>query len=175
MTIPNVPYTFTPGTTIYSAQVNADFASVVANAAPSAGVTTNSNAAAGQVGEYIQSDVPVGTPVSLTSTDAANVTSISLTAGDWDVVGNVLSIPGSGTTTSIFTIWIDTVTTDASPTEVNGLVYCPPGTANLVTGGTTGVVRMSLATTTTVYLEVNATFAVSTLKAYGLLRARRVR
>jgi hypothetical protein len=40
---------------------------------------------------------------------------------------------------------------------------------------TTPVVRLSLAATTTVYLVSRATFTVSTLKAYGTIRARRVR
>ena len=48
------------------------------------GVTSASNAAAGSVGEIISALVAVGSPVSLVNATAKNVTSISLTAGDWD-------------------------------------------------------------------------------------------
>jgi len=63
------------------------------------GTTTNDNAAAGQVGEYVSSTITGGASVALTPGVATNITSISLTAGDWDV-----SIMGyfTGTPTTIF-------------------------------------------------------------------------
>jgi hypothetical protein len=54
---------------------------------PLVGVTDGSNAAAGQVGEVIASNNTAG--VTLVSTTPANVTSITLPAGDWDVYGEV--------------------------------------------------------------------------------------
>src|SRR5216684_1358028 len=53
------------------------------------GTATNDNAAAGKVGEYISSTIATGSSVTLTTNTTANVTSISLTAGDWDVTGAV--------------------------------------------------------------------------------------
>lgn len=50
------------------------------------GVTNGSNAAAGSVGEYVTAS-PTG--ISLTTGTTINLTSISLTAGDWDVSGAV--------------------------------------------------------------------------------------
>ncbi|MGF6309478.1 hypothetical protein ABIB82_003924 [Bradyrhizobium sp. i1.8.4] len=50
---------------------------------------TNNNASAGNVGEFISSNVASGSAVALTTGTAADVTSISLTAGDWDVEGMV--------------------------------------------------------------------------------------
>jgi predicted nucleic acid-binding protein len=50
---------------------------------------TNDSAAAGKVGEFITSNIVVGSAVALTTGTAANVTSVSLTAGDWDVCGEV--------------------------------------------------------------------------------------
>jgi len=46
------------------------------------GTTTNNNAQAGSVGEYIESVIASGSSVSLTTSVMVNMTSISLTAGD---------------------------------------------------------------------------------------------
>ena len=73
------------------------------------GVTTNSNATTGYVGEYISSQVAVASAVALTTATPANVTSISLTAGDWDVDG-VIDLNLSGATTTDWTSGISTTT-----------------------------------------------------------------
>src|SRR4029077_4886616 len=49
------------------------------------GTATNDNATAGNVGEYIESVIPAGAAIAITSATNTNLTSISLTAGDWDV------------------------------------------------------------------------------------------
>src|SRR5262249_14262350 len=46
---------------------------------------TNDSASAGNLGEYVSSTIPSGSAVSLTTNTQANVTSIPLTAGDWDI------------------------------------------------------------------------------------------
>lgn len=61
------------------------------------GTTTNNSAAMLSVGEYIQSLIAIGAPISLTNNTAANVTFISLSSGDWDVEGN-LNLSGTGVT-----------------------------------------------------------------------------
>ena len=53
------------------------------------GTSTNNNAAAGQIGEFVTSTVAIGAAVALTTGVTANVTSIPLTGGDWDVSGVV--------------------------------------------------------------------------------------
>jgi hypothetical protein len=58
------------------------------------GTATNDSAQAGSVGEFINN---TATGVSMTSTIVANVTSISLTAGDWDVWGSLVFAPAGGT------------------------------------------------------------------------------
>ncbi len=63
------------------------------------GVGNNSNAAAGEVGEYILSNIH-GTGPGLPDGTVVDITSISLTAGDWDVSGNVVT---SGTTAGTIT------------------------------------------------------------------------
>lgn len=140
------------------------------------GSVTNDSAAAGQIGEYISSSVLAGSAVALTTATAANVASISLTAGDWDVRGLVAySNPGS-TTTTVLIAAINT-TSATLPTIGAENNYARVDNAATVTASAinVGPMRISLASTTTVYLVGFAAFAVSTLGAYGFIGARRVR
>lgn len=151
------------------------------------GTTTSDNAQAGSVGEYICAQVtnggsPTGcqtnssTPVSLTSTITANVTSISLTAGDWNVWGNVITLP-SGTTTQSSLFTGISLVSGVFPTQpANGayIVGYYPALGNTL-AQTSGETRISISATTTVYLVVNATFAISTEGGYGFIGARRLR
>src|SRR6266436_3159933 len=66
------------------------------------GTVTNDNAAAGSVGEYVESNIAFASATSLTSNTAKTITSISLTAGDWDVSGSVgFSAAGSASITFV--------------------------------------------------------------------------
>jgi hypothetical protein len=141
------------------------------------GTTTNDNAAAGMVGEYVESVVDEASAISLTSTTQINVTSISLTAGDWDVSCNMQF----------------TCTATTNITELRGSVSLVSDTLDLTRGrvfdiktaphtvistrhGLAGpTLRFSLASTTTIYLVAVANFTVSTMVAYGIISARRVR
>lgn len=141
------------------------------------GTATNNNAPAGSVGEYVSSNVPFGSAVALTSTVKADITSISLTAGDWDVSATVGILPAGSTTTSAITSAISTtsVTFPASPGAggyMSAGFASAAGVGNVLPIGTT---RLSLASTTTVYLVAQSTFAVSTSAAYGFIGARRAR
>ena len=139
------------------------------------GTTTNNSANAGSIGEYISSTV-ASSGVSLTTTVFANITSISLTAGDWDVSG-VVAITNPGTTTYSY-INYGTSTTSATNGTLGqmGSLTTPSNIAATV-DFTTPIpeTRLSLASTTTVYLVTRASFAVSTSSAYGVIRARRIR
>jgi len=143
-----------------------------------AGTATNDNASAGNVGQLISSNVVSGSAVTMTSGTPANITSISLTAGDWDVQGACTSQPAGSTTTSVAicsisttSATLNTVVSDSSGFAVNNTSESAGGGVTLVTD----TARFSLSATTTVFLVSQYTFAVSTLGAYGKLRARRVR
>lgn len=141
------------------------------------GTTTNDNAAAGSVGEYISSSVAAGSAVSLTNNAVANVTSISLTAGDWELSGNVVTNPAGSTVTTILAGWISTVSATL-PTFPNGGAYTQTmvsATAGSVGAAPITTTRLSLASTTTVYLSLVAAFSAGTLGGYGFIGARRVR
>jgi len=83
-----VPYVFTPGTVISSAQMNANFAAVGGGGT---GVTDGSNAAAGQIGEYLESanSSAVYLTTSMTTGSMGSLASLSLTAGDWECGCNI--------------------------------------------------------------------------------------
>jgi len=144
---------------------------------------TNDSAAAGEIGELITATVAVGSPVSETTATPVNVTSISLTAGDWDVsavVDRVLT----GTTASIYGAGLGTTTNTVLGQAGGGGVGTDSYVTQSVTFGTTITgtyctsippVRVSLASTTTIYLVAADTFSAGTVGLYGTLRARRVR
>jgi len=138
------------------------------------GTTTNNSATAGYVGEVISSNVLVGSAVALTTNVVANVTSILLTAGDWDVNGWVGFRAGGATTITYLrtSISITSATTNSAwQSNMEAAI-----TANSVDPALQlGPYQQLLSGTTTVYLTANAGFAVSTLSAFGQLRARRVR
>jgi Repeat of unknown function (DUF5907) len=141
------------------------------------GTTTNDNAAAGQVGEYIQSAVLQASAVNCPSGSTINVTSISLTAGDWDVSGNVNFI-GAGSITFGYTIAAIATTSASLPDQS---LWCITGPSS-ITGSTdlgcaAPTQRFSLSSTTTVYLLGSCAFAGagSSAGGCGLIRARRAR
>lgn len=138
------------------------------------GSATNDNAVAGNMGEAVQSLIATGSAVSLTTATAANVTSISLTAGDWDVYGIVNYTETTSTVTarsaSISTTSA-TLATDGSEGN-NGVQSTVTSEVNSITPMS---VRISISGTTTVYLVAKATFSAGTAAAYGGIRARRIR
>lgn len=139
------------------------------------GTSTNDAAAAGKVGEVISSTVAVSA-VSLSTGTPANITSISLTAGDWDVYGLIDFHPNVLTTASYLQGGIsqtsatlgaqDTIASDpfaiAAGLGIDPGLVAPPQ-------------RISVSTTTVVYLVAKAGFATNTLTGGGTLWARRAR
>lgn len=157
--------------------------SVVLNNNPNLiGTSTNDNAAAGSIGEFVSSIVPIGSAVALTSGIVANVTSISLTAGDWDVWGEVF-FTGNTSTSYGLPLGAISLTSATLPTlpAVNSSSIRMVASGSLTPGanGTPQLplapARILIASTTTVYLITSVSFTVSTFSAYGKICARRVR
>lgn len=143
------------------------------------GTATNDNASAGMIGEYIESEVVTGSAVSLTTGTAANITSISLTAGDWDVIG-IGQYKGGGTTQVAYAVTSISSTsatlnnaTDRQATYYGANATIFGGVANFTV--TAGRARISLSATTTIYLVTQCGFSTSTMSAYGKISARRAR
>lgn len=142
------------------------------------GTTTNDSAAAGIIGEYISSSVANST-VSMNSGINYDLTSISLTAGDWDVEGNIAIAVGAGATVSVFRGWIST-TSATFPTPPNSgamfdLVFGSAVMANPTQAMPVGKIRLSLSGTTTVYLSSRTSSSGGTVTGGGFIGARRVR
>lgn len=133
----------------------------------------------GKMGEYISAEVSSGSAVSLTSSTAKNVTSISLTPGDWDVWVNCI-FTGNALTT-ITALYSEISLVSNTEDQSNGRVTFNPfaGTPTLFAilpwTVNVGPCRLSLGTTTTVYMIAVAAFSVSTCSAYGIIQARRRR
>lgn len=142
------------------------------------GVTTNSNASAGNVGEYINAELVAASRVSMTASVAKTITSISLTAGDWDVDGAVFFFPAATTTVNNYISNISLTNNTLDQTILSRWKKVTFG-AGIVTGQDQFTVsthsRVSLASTTTVYLIGYTVFGTSTMEAYGSIEARRIR
>ncbi len=177
-----------PSSVVQNNQVNTGGASMTLNMTSSGaitpsqtngivGTTTNNNVNAGGVGEYVQSVLATGSSVTLATGVTSNVTSISLTAGDWDVTGAVDFTFGA---TTSYTNLIGSVSSTSATIGAQDSKFDFETPAAVPTAGADAtfpvpVVRFSLSGTTTVFLVAQGTFTVSTLKAYGTIRARRVR
>lgn len=139
------------------------------NQANLVGVTTNSNAAAGSVGEIIDSSV---TGADITNS-AANLTSIALTAGDWDVSA-VVDSDASGVN-AYGQMGISQTSGTITGAQGKDTIFFTFNTVPQVGTGVIPKLRVSLAGNATVYLVGYVGTATITGRANFYLCARRVR
>lgn len=141
------------------------------------GTTTNDSAAAGYVGERVSSfQTAVNFP---TTAEYGDLTSISLTAGDWDVTGHGTASANSGTWTSA-RLGISTTAGNDGTGLTQGDTYsvglwASSSTTPLTVPLAIPMVRMSLTATTTVYLKYRAAYTAGNPNMNGRITARRVR
>lgn len=136
-----------------------------------AGTDTNDDAAAGYIGEYVESIVSNASAVSNLSGAVTNITSISLTAGDWDVFGRMTFVSIAPITTIYGGVSTVSATLDGDDYFILRFAF----TASATQGAVVPSKRISLAATTTVYIIGAAEFASGTCKVAGRISARRVR
>ena len=138
------------------------------------GTTTNDNASSGNIGEYVSASIVRTSAVSLTTATPANITSITITAGDWDVQGQC-AYTGTATATTVLHCSLSTT----SATEVS-----TPGSFSGFPGGNVSATdimpsllsqRFSVSGSTTIFMVGRADFASGTASGFGLLQARRRR
>ena len=135
------------------------------------GTTTNDNASTGYVGEFKSSAVLQASSVTMTSSTNSNLTTLSLTAGDWDVWGMVFFNTG-GLISAAYS-WVSTSSaTQPDESALSGIYFSGSSLGNI--GIPSFVQRISLSATTTVYLSYICVFTVSGT-ACGNIYARRVR
>jgi len=133
------------------------------------GTTAADNAQAGSVGEFVTASAS-----GVTANSAFNLTSISLTAGDWDVSGAIQFIGTSVTSASFMASGVSTTSATLGAFGQNNVLQftmTSPSANHLPTP----VWRLSIASTTTVFLVGGTTFTGGSMTANGIIRARRVR
>jgi hypothetical protein len=144
------------------------------------GTTTNNNAGVGYVGEFVSSVILEASTVALVTNTPKTITSISLTAGDWDVWGNLNFLFNAATEVSNVVGGISLVN-DTLPASAlfNIMQMGDSGAGVLLAAPHLGMsvpqVRMSLAATTTIYIVGQSSFITNTGSAFGGLYARRAR
>lgn len=136
------------------------------------GVTDGSAAAAGSVGEYVSSNIPVGSAVPATTGVLVNVAAISLTAGDWDVMGVIFTNPDADTvqTSSIGSISQTSVTL-STPWQTTQPITNVGGSLTLNMPSR----RVLTTSTASVFLVAQCTFTTGNQNLYGFISARRRR
>jgi hypothetical protein len=138
----------------------------------------------GFVGEWVKSNVALASAVTPVSTSAVTITSIALTAGDWDISGCVNLNLTACSLTNVKGGISSATNALTTPTGSFDTFVSLVSTSN-ATAQTTSAVDLSLATkscrvaltgSATIYLVVLANFTTAgSLKAYGTIEARRVR
>lgn len=138
------------------------------------GTTTNDSAATGQIGEYIEGIANDSTITGWVNNTFKNIISISLTAGDWDVTGVANWFGGPITGTNIFCeISLVSGSNESNVFAINETNTMPGSGSNIRLNIPTR--RISIATTTTVFLVGRIIFTGGTPTAGGIIRARRIR
>ena len=134
------------------------------------GTNTNDSASTSYLGEFLTASASVA----LTTGTAANLASLSLTAGDWDLWA-IVQFDGAGATVTS-DVWTSIGTTSATMNTTLGQSgrWRGAATTDLFFPMSFGL-RVSLASTTTYYLTGQASFTTSSYTGRGLLRARRAR
>lgn len=139
------------------------------------GTTAGDNASAGYVGEYTEATNIAGTSMNVAT--PTNIVSLSLSAGDWDVNGYGNVTIAAGATAAIISFDINTTSATFSSyltiNSVSSTIYV----AGNQFGGQTRTLRVSSATTTTVYLIAQVSGGTGTPNGtgYGFISARRIR
>lgn len=146
-----------------------------------AATATNDTPAAGKIGQTINANTGgSATGVALSNNVPKTITSIVLTAGDWDVRGqvgfNYTALPTGGMT--VLAGGIGTTTNalaDDGVTCYGLLTNASAAAQNLLGGCPCPPRRISLSATTTVYLVGQASITAGSCKAFGYIEARRIR
>jgi hypothetical protein len=169
------------GNAIGFSNVTQTASGLVTSAGQLLGTNTNDSAIAGNVGELLQSKVLVASATALTTNTAKDVTTITLTAGDWDVWGWV-GITGTTAVIDILTASLSTTLNTLSGADTGGntqivqsSAIIDPNIVDVIVATPMLPVTVANGATTTYHLVTRARFGSGTASAYGWLQARRRR
>lgn len=132
-------------------------------------------ATAGNIGEIISSTVLVGSAVGMATATPINITSISLTAGEWDVW---IEAAFTGTATAVSGLRASLSTTTGAEVTTAGnfgsqVFNAIPAFATFNPAFVVGPIRVSLSGTTTHYFVARGDFSGGTCTGFGVIRATR--
>lgn len=136
------------------------------------GRTDASSPPAGYLGEFTSGSVASG--VALVTATAKDVTTVSLTAGEWDVQGVIEFTSASMTSSATAQASISQTANTLGALGTIGGTPLVVNTTSLVWQVVTPTVRVSLSATTTLRLVGKMTFSAGSVSCGGLIRARRV-
>lgn len=143
------------------------------------GVTTNTSAAAGQIGETQSGNRASGSALSLTTANPNNVTSVARGGGVYLAWGAVHFVGNTSTTVTDLIASLSTTSSavDSSNDRYSGVR--PGGATVLAAAPSSYVVNVgpsifSIPTSANIYLVCNQGFGVSTASAYGKLNTLRI-
>lgn len=161
---------FTCNTAVNAAQLAGQtFTSPTITTPSIVGVTNGSAAAAGSVGE-----APTNTSgtLSLTTAVSLNTATVTLTAGDWDVMGSCTIIAAGSTVINATGCSVSSVSGTAAPSPFNsGIGMTFSAGAFIELPAVTRVFNVS--SSTQVWTVCNANFSTSTATCIGNILARR--
>ena len=167
------------GTWSVSALADADMTAITSFSYTSGvsikGTTTNNSASAGYVGEVARA-VQATAASFPTSGQWGDCTSVSLTAGDWDVSANFYFSANGATVTQVLS-GISSTTGNSSTGLVEGDNLAATIGPNSTSGTASAIsnFRVSLSGTTTYYAKIFAQYTVATPQYYCRISARRAR
>lgn len=135
------------------------------------GSTAGSTAVAGNVGEVIKSIIASGSAVNFANTIPTDLTSISLTAGNWLVFGNI-----TVTFTGNSGAWVGWTSTSSVSVPDGSLFTAITSTesASCTQGIAVPTLVYSFSSTTTVYISAEAQFTSGAASGYGGIYAVRL-
>lgn len=151
-----------------------DVVDQLAKLTANAGVTDGSDAPAGRVGEFLTAAAGA---TFLASGVTVDLTTLALSAGDWDVWGGLFFVPSAGTTIRTVSAWVSDVSATlrgdglATFIAVQNAPFSPGAPQSLPAP----MVRMSSASPITAHLSTITVFITSTMTGSGTICARRAR
>jgi hypothetical protein len=139
------------------------------------GTTTNDSAAAGFVGEYVETIQ--STIVSTTGTGVwRDIANVALTAGEWDVRGCVyIEVSGASLTRAFVTIGTASGNNATGATISESYFEIDPPTSSGDRSFCFTPLRRSISGSQSYYLKCQGTYTVSDIDCRGFISARRVR
>jgi hypothetical protein len=137
------------------------------------GTTQSTTANAGNVGQIFTSQIVAGTPVSISSNTPTDLTSVTVTAGDWDIWGNLTFLSNSLTVTSMMA-WTNLTSATAPDQSLIAMTQQnTPGGNNA--SCVVPLQRVNVSTSTPIYISGQATYITGSLTMCGEIFCRRRR